>query len=356
MHSIEEWEAAAGLKRRGRERVGPCPRCGGTDRFHVKEGRDGQPVVGCRGCIDGRPKEERDQRFKEVLGIVFPRVKERRFEPRPWPGPRLQRAPAARRAAPTESQRIAYAQRVWAASEPIPQDDKHPGRRWLARRNLWWPGLDLPAGVRYCPSLPIGWAGHARARPPRWAAVVAAMAQPEDWAKAWPETPTPTAAHCIFIWPNGEKAPPNKRTLGAASAVMLGPPAPRNDELLICEGVADGLALASRRWETVLCIATVPWESGPIFEYAATWSAVTIFADADYQGRRGARKVSSLLAAGGAKAAAVILTGGKDAADYAATGDPLPDVRRRWQDVVDLASEWDGLPRWETLRRPPVHR
>ena len=37
---------ALGLRRRGSEWVGPCPRCGGTDRFHVRA--DG--VFGCRVC------------------------------------------------------------------------------------------------------------------------------------------------------------------------------------------------------------------------------------------------------------------------------------------------------------------
>ena len=46
----EEWAEAAGLKREGRDYVGPCPLCGGTDRFHVKAGRVRAAVVGCRGC------------------------------------------------------------------------------------------------------------------------------------------------------------------------------------------------------------------------------------------------------------------------------------------------------------------
>ena len=48
-----DWEAGAGalgLKRQGRELVGPCPACGGTDRFAVKPVEGGAAVIHCRQC------------------------------------------------------------------------------------------------------------------------------------------------------------------------------------------------------------------------------------------------------------------------------------------------------------------
>ena len=40
-----------GLKRAGSEYKGPCPLCGGRDRFHVKQGRQHNLIVHCRqGC------------------------------------------------------------------------------------------------------------------------------------------------------------------------------------------------------------------------------------------------------------------------------------------------------------------
>jgi len=40
-----------GLRRAGSEWKGPCPICGGTDRFHVKPGRSANFLVHCRyGC------------------------------------------------------------------------------------------------------------------------------------------------------------------------------------------------------------------------------------------------------------------------------------------------------------------
>ena len=50
--SFPDWQARAsalGLKRRGAELVGPCPACGGTDRFAVAD-KDGRAVFNCRGC------------------------------------------------------------------------------------------------------------------------------------------------------------------------------------------------------------------------------------------------------------------------------------------------------------------
>ena len=48
-YSIDDFQARfPDLQRRGRGLAGPCPLCGGEDRFHVNQ--DG--VFGCRGCID----------------------------------------------------------------------------------------------------------------------------------------------------------------------------------------------------------------------------------------------------------------------------------------------------------------
>ena len=51
--SFADWEAGAGplgLKRQGRELVGPCPACGGTDRFAVKPVEGSAAVIHCRQC------------------------------------------------------------------------------------------------------------------------------------------------------------------------------------------------------------------------------------------------------------------------------------------------------------------
>ena len=35
--TLDEWASTLNLKQRGVERIGPCPLCGGQDRFHVVE-------------------------------------------------------------------------------------------------------------------------------------------------------------------------------------------------------------------------------------------------------------------------------------------------------------------------------
>ena len=69
--TAEEWAEAAGLKRKGSEWVGPCPLCGGDDRFHVRAGQNGDALVGCRGCMDGQPEGIRRERFTELLKTLW---------------------------------------------------------------------------------------------------------------------------------------------------------------------------------------------------------------------------------------------------------------------------------------------
>lgn len=48
---LERVADSLGLRRAGSEYKGPCPLCGGDDRFHVKAGRSADLLVHCRhGC------------------------------------------------------------------------------------------------------------------------------------------------------------------------------------------------------------------------------------------------------------------------------------------------------------------
>ena len=60
------------------------------------------------------------------------------------------------------------AQTAWSRATPIPADPEHPARRWLARRHLWRPEIDLPPSIRWRPS----------ERGPSVGAIVAAFARP----------------------------------------------------------------------------------------------------------------------------------------------------------------------------------
>ena len=147
---VKEWADTLDLTRRGLEFVGPCPLCGGDDRFHVRDS-GGRAAVGCRGCIDGQSSGERAKRFGEVLRAVFPAR-----------GGGVARFPAsAPRTAPApgnggEAARRAIAGRLWAAA--VPADDT-PARAYLAGRWVWPPdgiGPSLPASVRWLPRGAVG--------------------------------------------------------------------------------------------------------------------------------------------------------------------------------------------------------
>ena len=83
-----------GLKKSGAYLIGPCPFCGGSDRFNVKT-TDGGDLWVCRQCGDGKYHDvidflmRRDGRtFAEVVGqSAAPRSTAARSTPRPTPAP-----------------------------------------------------------------------------------------------------------------------------------------------------------------------------------------------------------------------------------------------------------------------------
>ena len=127
--NVEDWAARLDLRNRSGEYVGPCPACGGTDRFHVGRGRGGAAMVGCRGCIDGQPADVRRKAFGQVLREAFPerfdgaggyRV-DSELAGRDVPSKRRNRADSALAPAPSSKPRdtTAAAHQVWRATRPL---------------------------------------------------------------------------------------------------------------------------------------------------------------------------------------------------------------------------------------------
>ncbi len=181
--SFDDWRALPELSRNGRELAGPCPLCGGEDRFHVRPRADGSAVVGCRGCLDGLPAAARAHRFGGILRAAFPDrtpSAPRQAGSRPA-GRRSARPPAteAARIASSDADRaaIAAAQRVWAASvDPAGT----PASAYLVARLAWPPdglGPALPASIRW---LPRG------------------KAPPQDENAGWFRPPTSAAGAAVF--------------------------------------------------------------------------------------------------------------------------------------------------------------
>lgn len=90
-HSFADWvNAHGGLHRHGRDMKGPCPVCGGTRRFWVREGDRAEVLARCRHECSS---------FDELAAALFPRDRDdwRPVEPRPRPrrpvGPTANRTP-----------------------------------------------------------------------------------------------------------------------------------------------------------------------------------------------------------------------------------------------------------------------
>ena len=230
---VEEWTAALELTRVGREWIGPCPLCGGEDRFHVRES-EGRGVVGCRGCIDGQSSGERAKRFGELLKAVFP-ARGGGVARFPAPAPRTRPDPVNGH----EAVHRAIAGRLWAAAVPA---DHTPARAYLAGRLVWPPdgiGPGLPASVRWLPRGAVG----------------------RDVAAKWYDVPEHTAGAIVYAFrqPGGDLAavelealltdgtrpdPRWRRTYGPRTGAAF-EAAAGDGATVLCEGAVTALAA---RW------------------------------------------------------------------------------------------------------------
>ena len=136
-----EWAEALQLQKVGAHNwQGPCPVCGGVDRFHVKEDK-GRAVVGCRYCINGRA--DSDKQFGQVLRAAFPersgQHSARKFTK---PNPPAKPKPKGK-GKQGEWDSTAAACQLWAAGVDV---EGTPAAQYLRGRKLWPEHLpiDLP--------------------------------------------------------------------------------------------------------------------------------------------------------------------------------------------------------------------
>ena len=249
--------------------------------------------------------------------------------------------------------------RIWAETEPIPNDAGHPARRWLANRNLWRPEVQAPSPLRWLPA--------SRTRPgPHTGAgsLVALLAKPTEWADAWPNLPKPQAVEIIAVDNNGNPAldrPPRdgglgKRTLGDKTGriLILGNPllATADAPVRVAEGVADALALAARFPGPA--IASMG-DAGMNADGFAGWLAsaaegVVIHADNDAAGQRAASRLCGGIRMHGGTARAVLPSEGKDAG-VVSSMNPFDALTENWPSYADTLTEMHGWPRWEAQRQ-----
>jgi len=146
-----------------RNRHGPCPGCGGKDRFRYDD-RDG---AGTWVCSQGGGEPLAGDGFgllQHVHGWTFPEALrevagtlglgldarlpyERRTRHRAKPRERRPREPER------NSRAAASLRRVWTGSEPLDLRRHPPARRYLERRGLGAIIGDPPSGLRFHPAL-----------------------------------------------------------------------------------------------------------------------------------------------------------------------------------------------------------
>ena len=323
----EEWADALDLARRGRQWVGPCPLCGGDDRFHVRDS-EGRAVVGCRGCIDGQPDGEKRSRFGELLKTVFP-DRGGGVAHFPLRVARTRAAPVKRH----EAARRALAGRLWAAA--VPADDT-PARAYLAGRWVWPPdgmGPDLPASVRWLPRGAVRSDAAAD-----WYDVPAHSAGAIVYSFRQPSGATIRAIGLDALDADGQR--PDKRwrrTFGQKKGAAFAVGAVGGDPLVIVEGEVDALAAV---W---LYPGAEIWSAGgsgatALAPAILTGRRVVIEADPDGPGRNAALKLDKAL-------------GGRAEISWNRGGDPAD----AWIDtLLERAAimEYDGgFPRDESEQR-----
>ena len=312
-HSFEEWRASLASadwqgKRTGiREWAGPCPLCGGTDRFHFRPGSRGAAVLAsCRGC---------DASFAELAAAVFGNSDHRKpKDPVWWKGRFLDpETPEERRirnsgVGPAQVEppitRITRTTRLWSGAKSIPRDPSHPARRWAARRNLW-----LECGI---------WP-HAM----RWhtGSIVAAFAPVAEWLEI--ETPEPTGVQCLHIDPDGaprqDRGGLAKRSHGTMSGAVcvIGDPLKTSGVVHVTEGLADALAISARKPGAVLATGGTAGFKRLAAPIADLDAVVILWPDGDEPGRCAAVELARKLRELGAVCAIENPPNGEDPASMA---------------------------------------
>ena len=160
--------------------------------------------------------------------------------------------------------------RLLKRSTAVPDDADHPARRWFRRWSLWPPVLELPPWIRWVQASP------AYPNHPIAGALIAAAAPLEPWIDLTPSFPKHViaGAHLVPIGPEGQSALDSdpddrqRRRFGARSygdlsdAVIVTGNLVRAGGVVVCEGLADGLALACRRREpVVVAFGSAGWSS-----------------------------------------------------------------------------------------------
>jgi hypothetical protein len=269
------------LKRHGRDKfVGPCPVCGGDDRFAVNLRKGNGGVFHCRGCgakggdgialirflngceffvaveeLAGPAPDSADRQTDEDREARERRAREQREQIE-----RKQRERAEREAAELR-ETVAYCDRLWRETEPLPGT---AGERFFIEHR------HLPISQLY----PLD---HVLRFHPGKRMVVALMTDPIS--------AEPTGVHRIFLDSDGAKHG-DRKMLGRAGIIRISPDDAVEEGLGLAEGIEKAVAILLGGWAPV-------WAAGSAggiarFPILTGVQALTVFSDLDPVGTRAA--------------------------------------------------------------------
>lgn len=275
------------LKRFGRELVGPCPACGGRDRFAVNVAKQ---IWNCRGCARGGDVIDLVQHLD---GTGFATAIETLTGKRPHPAS-TQSVPTAVKIVPKidnddyERRQRSKAAWLWSQRQPIANTI---AERYLREAR----GYDgpLPCTLAFLPP-------RADGQHPAMIAAFALVDEPEPGVLGEPEDVHAVLLTLLAADGSGKATvAPNKITIAspAGMPVVL---APMNDlmGLAITEGVEDALSVHAATGLGAWAAGSAPFmpklvaaieQQGP--------DCVTIYVDDDDAGRRHAHELAAGLAA-----------------------------------------------------------
>ena len=336
--SAAELATAFGLRRTGpRDFNGPCPLCGGRDRFHVRD-RDGRGVFGCRQCIDGAAPADRAAKFGEIMALF-------RFDVIPHRAPPPVDGPGRR----PKLSGVAFARQQWSRATAIPADQLHPARRWLAgtagHGPLWRPSVPLPPSVRWL----------ADKRGGRVGAIVAGLAPPGAGGRvSGVELISIDVAGMPALDKHGEGAR-RKRAHGdlVGAVCVVGLLDPDGGAVNVCEGLADALAVAARTVEAAICMrGTQGLRNLQLARWlASTFAHVGVWGDRDGEDPRAAPLLAQRVEVlGGTASLEVVAEGG----DPGAAGAAFAQLDAAAVAGLDADLQADGVPAWEAARLASV--
>ncbi|MCS3497484.1 phage/plasmid primase-like uncharacterized protein [Bradyrhizobium japonicum] len=285
------------LKRAGRELIGPCPLCAGTDRFSIHADKD---VFNCRAC--GGKGGGAISFLMWIDGVGFREAVEALIGPA-----QVNRVPPVYLAAP--------------ASKGSKDHDRHQRKKaaWLWSQRLPITGtiaetyLREARGIAAGP-LPVTLAFLPPSKPAHFPAMISAFAMADEIEPGVLGEPRGVeAVHLTLLRSDGSgkaDAKPNKMMIGSPSGkpIVVAPP---NDllGLAITEGIEDALSVHEATGLGAWAAGSAPHMGKldgvePDFSDSAIpdfVECVTIFADADadQQGERNASRLAERLDARG---------------------------------------------------------